>query len=79
MENFTQNLLRISLSLLCLTVPIGSLFILSEYLGYKKGIKNFAEEVSSQTEKFLEDAEESREEFLKKLIDMNPELEYWLD
>tara|TARA_B100000965_G_C18977746_1_gene492625 strand:+ start:277 stop:435 length:159 start_codon:yes stop_codon:yes gene_type:complete len=52
---------------------------LSEYLGYKKGIKNFAEEVSSQTEKFLEEAEESREEFLEKLIDMNPELEYWLD
>ena len=79
MDKFTQNLLRISLSLLCLTVPIGSLFILSEYLGYKKGIRNFAEEVSSQTEKFLEDAEESREEFLEKLIDMNPELEYWLD
>ena len=79
MDKFTQNLLRISLSLLCLTVPIGSLFILSEYLGYKKGIRNFAEEVSSQTEKFLEEAEESREEFLKKLIDMNPELEYWLD
>ena len=79
MEKFTQNLLRISLSLLCLTVPVGSLFILSEYLGYKKGIKNFAEEVSSQTEKFLEDAEESREEFLEKLIDINPELEYWLD
>ena len=79
MEKFTQNLLRISLSLLCLTVPIGSLFILSEYLGYKKGIKNFAEEVSSQTEKFLEEAEESREEFLKKLIEMNPELKYWLD
>ena len=79
MEKFTQNLLRISLSLLCLTVPIGSLFILSEYLGYKKVIRNFAEEVSSQTEKFLEEAEESREEFLKKLIDMNPELEYWLD
>ena len=79
MEKFTQNLLRISLSLLCLTVPICSLFILSEYLGYKKGIRNFAEEVSSQTEKFLEEAEESREEFFKKLIDMNPELEYWLD
>ena len=69
----------ITISLLCLTFPIGSLFILSEYLGYKKGIKNFAEEVSSQTEKFLEEAEESREEFLEKLIDMNPALEYWLD
>ena len=79
MEKFTQNLLRISLSLLCLTVPIGSLFILSEYLGYKKGIRNFAEEVSSQSEKFLEEAEESREEFIKKLIEMNPELEYWFD
>tara|TARA_B100001029_G_scaffold36330_1_gene27762 strand:- start:298 stop:537 length:240 start_codon:yes stop_codon:yes gene_type:complete len=79
MDKFTQNLLRISLSLLCLTVPIGSLFILSEYLGYKKGIRNFAEEVSNQTEKFIEEAEESREEFIEKLIDMNPELEYWLD
>ena len=79
MEKFTQNLQRISLSLLCLTVPISSLFIVFEYLGYKKSIKNFAEEVSSQTEKFLEAAEESREEFLEKLIDMNPELEYWLD
>ena len=56
MEKLTQNLLRISLSLLCLTVPIGSLFILSEYLGYKKGIRNFAEEGSIQTEKFLEEA-----------------------
>jgi len=79
MEKFTQNLLRISLSLLCLTVPLGSLFILSEYLGYKKGIRNFAEEFSSQTEKFLEEAEESREEFIEKLIEMNPELEYWFD
>ena len=79
MEKFTQNLLRISLSLLCLTVPIGSLFIMSEYLGYKKGIRNFAKEVSSQTEEFLEEAEESGEEFLEKLIDMYPELEYWLD
>ena len=79
MEKFTQNLLRISLSLLCLTVPIGSLFILSEYLGYKKAIRNFAEEVSSQTEKFIEEAEDSRDEFIEKLIDMNPDLEYWLD
>ncbi len=79
MEKFTQNLLRISLSLLCLTVPFGSLFILNEYLGYKKSIKDFAEEVSSQTEKFLEDVEERREEFIEKMIDMNPELEYWLD
>ena len=67
MEKLTQNLLRISLSLVCLTVPIGSLFILSEYLGYKKGIKNFAEEVSNQTEKFLEEAEESREDLIKKV------------
>ena len=79
MEKFTQNLLRISLSLLCLTVPISSLFIIFEYLGYKKSIKNFAEEVSSQTEKFLEDLEDQREEFVEKMIDMNPELEYWLD
>ena len=79
MEKFTQNLLRISLSLLCLTVPISSLFIIFEYLGYKKIIKNFAEEVSSQTEKFLEDLEEEREEFVEKMIEINPELEYWLD
>ena len=79
MEKFTQNLLRISLSLLCLTVPISSLFMIFEYLGYKKSIKNFAEEVSSQTEKFLEDLEKQREEFLEKMIEINPELEYWLD
>ena len=78
MEKFTQNLLRISLSLLCLTVPISSLFIVFEYLGYKKSIKNFAEEVSNQTEEFLEDLEERREEFVEKMIEMNPELEYWL-
>ena len=79
MEKFTQNLLRISLSLLCLTLPISSLFIIFEYLGYKKSITNFAEEVSTQTEKFLEDVEDKREEFIEKMIEMNPELEYWLD
>ena len=79
MEKFTQNLLRISLSLLCLTLPISSLFIIFEYLGYKKSITNFAEEFSIQTEKFLEDIEEQREEFIEKMIEMNPELEYWLD
>ena len=79
MEKFTQNLLRISLSLLCLTFPITSLFIIFEYLGYKKSIKNFAEDVSSKTEKFLEDVEEQREEFIEKMIEINPELEYWLD
>ena len=41
--------------------------------------KNFAEDVSSQTEKFLEDVEEQREEFIEKMIEVNPELEYWLD
>ena len=79
MEKFTQNILRISLSLLCLTVPVSSLFIIFEYLGYKKSIKNFAEDVSIQTEKFLEDVEEQREEFIEKMIEINPELEYWLD
>ena len=79
MEKFTQNLLRISLSLLCLTVPISSLFVIFEYLGFKKSIKNFAEEVSSQTEKFLDNVEEQREEFIEKMIEINPELEYWLD
>ncbi len=43
MEKFTQNLLRISLSSLCLTLPISSLFIVFEYLGYKKSITNFAQ------------------------------------
>ena len=79
MEKFTQNLLRISLSLLCLTFPISSLFLILEYLGYKKTIKNFAEEVSSHTEKFLEDVEEQRNDFIEKIIETNPELEYWLD
>ena len=79
MEKFTQNLLRISLSLMYLTVPIGSLFIFSEYLGYKKGIRIFAGQVASQTEKILEEAEEARQEFIEKMIEINPELEYWID
>ena len=68
MEKFTQNLLRISLSLFCLTVPVSLLFMIFEYLGYKKSIKSFAEEVSIQKEKFLEDVEEQREEFIEKII-----------
>ena len=79
MKKFTQNRLRIPLFLLYLTVPISSIFLIFEYLGYKKIIKNYVEEVSLQTEKFLEDFEEQIEKFIEKMIEMNSELEYWLD
>ena len=68
MEKFSQNLVRISLSLVFFTVPISALFIASEYLGYKKGIASYAKEVSTRYEQLLD-----------KMKELNPELEYYLD
>ena len=68
MEKFSQNLVRISLSLVFFTVPISTLFIASEYLGYKKGIASYAKEVSTRYEQLLD-----------KMKELNPELEYYLD
>ena len=67
MEKFTQNLLRLSLSLLCLTVPISSWFLVSEYLGYKKFIIETGEDFSRDFEDFID-----------KLKSENQELNEWL-
>ena len=67
MEKFTQNLLRLSLSLLCLTVPISSFFLVSEYLAYKKVIIETGEDISREVEDFID-----------KLKSESPELNEWL-
>ncbi len=48
MDIFAQNLLRISLPLLCLAVLTGSLLLASEYLGYKKFIIKTREDFFSR-------------------------------
>ena len=68
MEKLTQNILRLSISAALLTIPFSALFIGFEYLGYKKGISNYAEDLSSKYDDLLE-----------KLKEINPELEYYLD
>ena len=67
MEKFTQNLLRLSLSLLCLTVPISSLFLVSEYLSYKKFLIDTGEDVSREFKDFID-----------KLKSENQELNEWM-
>ena len=68
MEKLTQNILRLSISSALLTIPFGGLFIGSEYLGYKKGIANYAEDLSKKYDQLLE-----------KMKEANPQLEYYLD
>ena len=47
MEKLTQNILRLSISGALITIPASALFIGYEYLGYKKGIAEYAEDVSA--------------------------------
>ena len=58
MEKFTQNILRLSISAALITIPASALFIGYEYLGYKKGIAKYAEDVSAKYEKFIENMKE---------------------
>ena len=58
MEKITQNILRLSISAALITIPVSALFIGYEYLGYKKGIAEFAEEMSAKYEKFIENMKE---------------------
>ena len=66
-DKFTQNFHRLSLSLLCLTVPVTSLFLVSEYLGYKKFVIETGEDFSREVE-----------EIVDKLKSQSPELNEWL-
>ena len=65
MEKLTHNILRLSISAALLTIPFSALFIGFEYLGYKRGISNYAEDLSSKYDQLLD-----------TLKDINPELEY---
>ena len=67
MDKFSQNLLRLSLSLLCLTVPISSLFVVSEYLGYKKFVIETGEDLSREVK-----------EIVYKIKILSPELNHWI-
>tara|TARA_Y100001968_G_scaffold302447_1_gene315785 strand:+ start:222 stop:428 length:207 start_codon:yes stop_codon:yes gene_type:complete len=65
MDKLTHNILRLSISAALLTIPFSALFIGFEYLGYKRGISNYAEDLSSKYDQLLD-----------TLKDINPELEY---
>jgi len=67
MEKLTQNILRLSISAALITIPASALFIGYEYLGYKKGIAEYAEEVSTRYEKFMENMKEMYPERAKTL------------
>ncbi len=68
MEKLTQNILRLSISAALLTIPLSSLFVASEYLGYKNGIATYAEDLSTKYDQLVE-----------KLKEINPEIKYLLD
>mgnify|MGYP004416997807 CR=1 FL=1 len=65
MEKLTQNILRLSISAALLTIPFSALFIGCEYLGYKRGISNYAEDLSSTYDQLLD-----------KLKEKSPGIEY---
>ena len=67
MEKLSQNLVRLSLSLVFLTVPATALFIGNEHLGYKKAIADYAEKTLISDEKLL-----------NKIQELNPEMNYLL-
>tara|TARA_Y100001968_G_C19040790_1_gene564381 strand:+ start:394 stop:537 length:144 start_codon:yes stop_codon:yes gene_type:complete len=46
MEKLTKNILRLSISSALIKISTSAWFIGCEYLGYKKGIAEYAEEVS---------------------------------
>ena len=58
MEKLTQNILRLSISAALITIPVSALFIGYEYLNYKKGIADYAEEVAAKYEKLIEKMKE---------------------
>ena len=49
---------QLSISAALITIPASALFIGYEYLGYKKGIADYAEEVSAKYEKLIENMKE---------------------
>ncbi len=77
MEKFSQNLLRLSLSILFLSFPIGFLFAGFEYLNTKKFLSSKYDELNEKIEDYIEDMEKTYPETIKyfpstKLADKSP-------
>ena len=77
MEKFSQNLLRLSLSILFLSFPIGFLFAGFEYLNTKKFLSTKYDELNEKIEDYIEDMEATYPETIKyfpstKLADKSP-------
>ena len=77
MEKFSQNLLRLSLSILFLSFPISFLFAGFEYLNTKKFLSTKYNELNEKIENYIEDMEETYPETIKyfpstKLADNSP-------
>tara|TARA_B100000900_G_scaffold383091_1_gene370750 strand:+ start:186 stop:590 length:405 start_codon:yes stop_codon:yes gene_type:complete len=77
MEKFSQNFLRLSLSILFLSFPIVFLFLGFEYLNTKKFLSTRYEELNEKIEEYIEDMEDTYPESIKyfpstKLADTSP-------
>ena len=77
MKKFSQNLLRISLSILFLSFPIGFLFAGFEYLNTKKFLSTKYNVLNEKIEDYIEDMEGTYPETIKyfpstKLADSSP-------
>ena len=77
MEKFSQNLLRLSLSILFLSFPIFFLFAGFEYLNTKKFLSTKYDELNEKIEDYIEDMEVTYPETIKyfpstKLADKSP-------
>ena len=67
MEKFSQNLLRLSLSILFLSFPIVFIFVGFEYLNTKKFLSTKYNELNEKIENYIEDMEETYPETIKYL------------
>tara|TARA_B100001287_G_scaffold7287_1_gene5627 strand:- start:704 stop:1090 length:387 start_codon:yes stop_codon:yes gene_type:complete len=77
MEKFSQNLLRLSLSILFFSFPVVFIFAGYEYLNTKKFLSTKYEELNEKIEDYIKDMEETYPETIKyfpatKLADKSP-------
>ena len=77
MEKFSQNLIRLSLSILFLSFPIVFLFAGFEYLNTKKFLSTKYDEINEKIEEYIEDMEVTYPETIEyfpstKLADKSP-------
>lgn len=71
MDKFSQNLLRFSLSILLLSVPIFFLFLGFEYLNTKKFLSSSFKEFNTKVEEYIEDMEDAYPETIKYFPSVN--------